>query len=428
MVQPAGAERSNPTSPIGNAGLTPASRATATAAADLVAGATDPSAGTVDTRQLAGMIVDAARSDPAQADAAYGAIEQQLGTADRGRLAQDTRAAGLALKAANENDDAVPGPSITGAAQGAVQAGRTTMATGQTLAAAGKHQLVNNPILSIQWENTRSAWTGQAGFSQPLKDALSDAGITVNAPNMVPPSGSVGKASGYSAAQATNINGRVAEQSIATRLQSQGFTVTTAPGAANRVQNGTRVVDVVGTRADVDLRLGERIEVESKVGKTSLSGDVTTPATPKYEVAKDAERLADNRAIRTQGLDIEVKGSTLARGGEVLAKVGKVARPIGMVMDAVEIGSAFKADGNTVGENTGRAASGLAGGAAGGWGGAAAGAAIGTAVFPGVGTVVGGVIGGIAGAFAGDAAAAARSTRSRAGSEVARADSVPGAR
>ena len=109
---------------------------------------------------------------------------------------------------------------------------------------------------------------------------------------------------------------------------------------------------------------------------------------------------------------MEASGATSAGGGELLSKVGKVARPVGLVMDAVEVGSAFRADGNRIGENTGRAASGLAGGAAGGWGGAAVGAAVGTAIFPGVGTVVGGVIGGIGGALPGTRPARACSTPS----------------
>lgn len=82
-----------------------------------------------------------------------------------------------------------------------------------------------------------------------------------------------------------------------------------------------------------------------------------------------------------------------------------MARPIGIALDAVQIGTAFKADGNRVGQHTARAATSLVGGAAGGWAGAATGAAIGTAILPGVGTVVGGVVGGIVGAFAGDTVA-----------------------
>jgi hypothetical protein len=365
-------------------------------AQSLIRSATDPKTGSVDTRQLARLLVDAGRTDPARANAAYQAIEEQLPLADRARLADDTRAAGA------QASNAVPGPSITGAAQGAVQAGDRGVARGTALAAQGTRTLVENPILSIAWENTRSAWTNEVGFSQPLKDALRDAGITINPANLTPPTGSVGPLSGHTRAQANNINGAAAEQSIATRLRGQGYTVTTAPSGANSVQGGTRKVDVVGTRAAADPRMNERIEVESKVGRTSLGGPASKPATPQYEVAKDAARLQANRAARQGGLALEAEGATLARGGKVLAGVGRVARPVGLVLDAVEVGSAFKADGNRIGTHTGRAASGLAGGALGGWGGASAGAMIGTAIFPGVGTVVGGVLGGIGGALGGD--------------------------
>ena len=87
--------------------------------------------------------------------------------------------------------------------------------------------------------------------------------------------------------------------------------------------------------------------------------------------------------------------------GETLERVGRVARPVGIVLDAAEVYGAFRADGNTVGVSTARAATGLAGGGAGGWGGATLGAAIGTAVLPGAGTVVGAVVGGAVGAIVG---------------------------
>ncbi|SKT32088.1 Uncharacterised protein [Mycobacteroides abscessus subsp. abscessus] len=80
--------------------------------------------------------------------------------------------------------------------------------------------------------------------------------------------------------------------------------------------------------------------------------------------------------------------------------VGKVARPVGVVMDAVQLGEAFHADGNTVGEKTVEAGVNLAGGAAGAWAGAEIGASIGS-VVPGAGTVVGGIVGGVVGGIAG---------------------------
>ena len=108
------------------------------------------------------------------------------------------------------------------------------------------------------------------------------------------------------------------------------------------------------------------------------------------QVAHDAARLTQNGSLRG--------------AGHALESVGRIARPVGVIIDTVNVASAYRADGNQIGENTGRAVSGVAGGAAGGWGGAVGGAAIGTAIFPGPGTVVGGIVGAIGGAFVGDAA------------------------
>jgi hypothetical protein len=194
------------------------------------------------------------------------------------------------------------------------------------------------------------------------------------------PAGSVTKTAGVPAAVANNTNGALARDAIADRWRAQGYNVQTEVPA----NGGARRVDVVVDLPANDPRMNQRLEIESKVGRTGLDTDI------RGQVALDADALRANQALRTSG--------------QVLEGVGKVARPIGLVVDVIQVGQAFRADGNQVGANTGRAVSGVAGGALGGWGGAAAGAAIGTALFPGVGTVVGGVIGGIAGAIGGDAA------------------------
>ncbi len=260
-------------------------------------------------------------------------------------------------------DNAVPGPSITGAAQGVAQAGYNT--------------LVDNPKLSVQWESTRSAWTGKVGFTPGLTDVLNQNGLAINPSNMSPAPGSFGKSSGLTFNEANPRNGIAADKAIESRLQSQGYVT----DRQVTVQDGRRV-DVVGIKTNADPRLNERVEIESKAFRAGVNDRHVS------EAVRDGQRLADNVSLRA--------------AGNLLEGVGRVARPVGMVMDAVEVGSAFRADGNRVGENTGRAISGLAGGAAGGWGGAMAGAAIGTAILPGIGTVVGGLIGGIGGAFAGD--------------------------
>lgn len=132
------------------------------------------------------------------------------------------------------------------------------------------------------------------------------------------------------------------------------------------------------------------------------------------QVDKDAAALAQHRAdapaaqarghqLHAQGTAALDEGAKLAHAGKLAQTVGKIARPVGAVISAFEIGSAFRADGNKVGVNTmGKAAS-IAGGAGGAWAGAAAGAALGS-VVPGAGTVFGGIVGGIVGGLVGEAA------------------------
>jgi hypothetical protein len=398
-------------------------------AANIVASNIDQRTGRVDTAALGKMVADAAKVDFKSANIAYNQIEKQLSVGDASRFAQDVRSA----SAANNNAiGPVNSPSITGAAQGAIyagsvvanrgaevaQRGATVAAKGTEIAARGTQALTANPILSVRWEATTSAWTGQGGCQQNLGNRLTGGGIEV-APSINPsPAGSIARNSGVSQGLASNMNGGLAENMIASRYQGQGFAVTQganmyvgASSPNNVVQNGNRIVDVVAARPNADPRMNTRIEIESKVGFTRDSGRAAREAT------NDIARLADNRAARATGAALEQSGTraarageaameagaTLGRGGAALRGIGRVARPVGLVMDAIDLRSAYQADGGRIGENTGRAASGIAGSAVGGWGGATAGAAIGTMIFPGVGTVIGGIIGGIGGAFAGDA-------------------------
>jgi len=334
-------------------------------AAEVVGRATDPRNGQVDTERLAGWVVGARASDPQTAEAAHAAIERNL--LDAGRLVELGHYHQDVQQAAREGllPDAVPG-GLWGAGQGMVQQG-------------GK-LLMDNPIVSKRWEPTTSAWTGKGGFTQGLTELLHASGIDVaQGVNPAPP-GSLSATSGVRAAVANNTNGALARDAIADRFRADGVPARTEVP----VQGGARRVDVVAEPVANDPRMRQRIEVESKVGRTALDSDI------RGQVARDAEALKSNRMLR---------GS-----GQVLEGVGRIARPVGVVLDAISLRQAYQADGNRIGQNTGRTASGVAGGALGGWGGAAAGAAIGTAIFPGVGTVVGGIIGGIGGAFAGDAA------------------------
>lgn len=334
-------------------------------ARELIHQATDPSTGALDTKALGSWVADAGRRDFAAASQAHQAIEAEL--VAQGRVGDLARF----------NQDVVAAAADPAAG---LQAPGGLWAAGQGLLQQGTKLLVDNPILVKQWESTTSAWTTKSGFTSGLRDLLTSHGIRIEPQvNPVPP-GSVTKTAGVPAAVANNTNGALARDAIADRWRGQGYNVQTEVPA----NGGARRVDVVVDLPANDPRMNQRLEIESKVGRTGLDTDI------RGQVALDADALRANQALRTSG--------------QVLEGVGKVARPIGLVMDVVQVGQAFRADGNQVGANTGRAVSGVAGGALGGWGGAAAGAAIGTAIFPGVGTVVGGVIGGIAGAIGGDTA------------------------
>lgn len=340
-------------------------------AADVVARATDPRSGVVDTQRLAHWVVDARRSDPQSAEAAHAAIEQHLLASghpgDVAHYHQDL------LQAAREQP-AQPFSLVPDHAPGGL------WAAGQTWARQGSQLLTDNPILVKRWEATTSAWTGKGGFTRGLTELLNANGIDVAHTVHPSPPGSLTSSSGVRSAVANNTNGALARDAIADRFRAAGVPARTEVP----VLGGARRVDVVAEPTATDPRMRQRIEVESKVGRTGLDSEI------RGQVARDAEALGANRMLR---------GS-----GRVLEGVGKVARPVGLVLDAISLGQAYQADGGRIGENTGRTASGITGGALGGWGGAAAGAAIGTAIFPGVGTVVGGIIGGIGGALAGDAA------------------------
>ncbi len=357
-----------PDSPI--SGAAQDNRAQAT---QLIRQATDPRSGAVDTQQLAQWTVDAQRTHPENASEAYAAIEAELANQnpiDAGNFAREVVSASQ-----QPPEQGNHGPAPSG-----------QWATGQYLANRGDRTLINNPILEKRWEFTQSAWTSKGGPTGPLKTLLESHGISVVPGVNTPPSGSLNAsqaaARGSNLQQANNLNGSLARDAIANRFSAQGLpTQTEVPRLG-----GQRIVDVVADVPANDPRYATRIETESKVGRTgATSGSSGTRA----QAAKDAAQLLDNRSVRA--------------GGELLAKAGRVVRPIGIALDALNVAQAFRDDGNRIGENTGRAASGLVGGAAGAWGGAAAGAAIGS-VVPGVGTLVGGIIGGIIGGLAGDAA------------------------
>jgi len=129
-----------------------------------------------------------------------------------------------------------------------------------------------------------------------------------------------------------------------------------------------------------------------------------------------------NEARLRDGAGKPIVGSTIARDGAALGKgseaglesavkfakgmdhVGKIAGPLALVGDAIDVGHAFRTDGNTIGHHTvdavASSAGGWAGAAFGGEAGAEIGATIGS-IVPGAGTVVGGVVGGLVGGAVG---------------------------
>lgn len=340
----------------------PASDNTASAP-DLIARATDPATSKVDTRQLAGLVADAAKQDFGKASAAYTDIRGQLGPDDAAHFDRDVR------DASASTDDIA-----------ARAASDTTKGSSTGVAAGGKRVLINNPILTKQWENTASAWTGKSGLTQGLRDLLANNGIEIAPGTNQPPVGSLNRASGVPTAQANNTNGALARDAIAERFRAQGLSTRTEV----EVQGGARRVDVQVDVPSQDPRMNQRIEIESKVGRTSQSPSIAAQA------AKDGEALAENAAVRGTGRALET--------------VGRAMRPVAVIADAVQLGQAFHEDGDHIGDHTGRAASGIAGGwggaIAGAEGGAAVGAVVGSAV-PVVGTAVGGVVGGVVGGIAG---------------------------
>lgn len=335
-----------------------------TDARSLVAQATDPRTGAVDTQRLGQWVADAARTSPETASAAYQEIEAQLNVGDTSRFGADvTRAM------EQPQDDRGPTYSAYGLGLGPDIGGRQV--------------LRNNPILEVQWHSTISPVSGKSGFSGPLKEAMDKAGIIHDFRVNPPPANSTT----VNTSASKTFNGNAARDVIADQFRADprySQVLNEADGVIVRNTSlGERHVDVTAIQAGPRLEDNVRVDVESKLGYAARS---TGPKGNLTQVAKDGERILENVDIRRIG--------SLAEG------VGKVARPVGVVVDAIQIGSAFKADGGTFGDNTQRATGSLVGGAAGAWGGAQLGATIGSFGGP-VGTVVGGVVGAAVGGIIG---------------------------
>ncbi len=323
-------------------------------AGSVIAAATDPSTGAVDTKALAAAVAQAVPGHMELASRAYTDIAQTL-------------AARNPAEAQHFDADV----------RDAVRYGSDVAAGGSRgLSKAGYKLLLDNPILTKRWEATTSPWTGKGGFTDGLREMLESHGIEVERSVNPVPAGGLDKSSGEPQARANNLNGDLARDAIADRYRAAGARVATEVPT----QDGRRVVDVRVDLPTEDPRNAERIDIESKLGRTSNGDSV------RLQAAKDGEALAENDSLRGFGAGLET--------------AGKVALPLAVAGDAWQLGQAFQQDGGHIGTHTEEAAGGIAGSWAGAEIGAETGAEIGSLVGP-EGTVVGGLIGGVVGGIAG---------------------------
>jgi hypothetical protein len=343
-------------------------------AAGLIRQATDSRTGVVDTRQLASWVADAAKHDFNSASSAYQQVDAELSRTDPATAGHFSRDVADAFAAQS---------SQQGAASSAMGYSAPLWVAGNRISEAGKGVLRNNPILEVHWASTPNV-AGQVGFAAGLKDLLESKGIEMDQYprlNTLNPSNSP---------KYRTFNGNEARNAIAADYQQRQYTVRTevtenTPFNTPRTPTGERHIDVSATKAGPTPETGSRVDVESKLGRAGLDGDT------RLQVAKDAWRLERNANLRGLGTTLEVGG--------------KILKPVGVALDALQIGAAVKEDGGHFGPHAQRTTAEVAGSAAGGWAGAetgaAAGAAIGTFIAPGIGTAIGGVIGGLFGGFGG---------------------------
>ena len=321
-----------------------------------------------------GAVSSAKGDDGAGSDNGSAAASTDDDTADTSSKAAAPAASNIdaaMLAASVEDDGQTAAPAIDTPPAMSVPA----YAVGDAVQTTGRAVLDANPALSKDWVSYESnvphrSYSGpNVGFTDGVSTRLDAAGINELPDRPVPP--------GLAASNANRDQpgrGAVARDAVANDYRTQGYDVRTEVTETTRL--GDRRVDVVAEKP------GVRIDTEVKVGRVDANSRV------RGEIAKDAAQLADNRTMRTLG--------------STLDGVGKVAKPVGVVMDAVSLHQAYRADGNQIGDNTLSTASGVAGGAVGGglgmWGGAAAGAMVGGPV----GAVIGGLIGAFGGSLLGD--------------------------
>ncbi len=212
--------------------------------------------GSINTSALAKDLACVAQQDFNKANQAYEAISQYL---------QEN---GSVFDAGNFEQD--------------VQAEFSQMAAGGLWAAnyksMGAQILRNNPMLEIQWESTTSAFTNKSGFSAPLRDVLSSGGIDVVDTINPAPAGSLNRNAPGSTGSKNNINGSLAQDAIADRYQSAGYTADKEVNydtLTGRATDATRASDAVGNvrRVDVEVQVpGSRPEMDGRILVESIMG------------------------------------------------------------------------------------------------------------------------------------------------------------
>jgi hypothetical protein len=291
---------------------------------------------------------------------------------------------------ARDQSNAVPGPG------GLWGMGLRVFTDGTKPYRDGRRLLIENPELRLLYDFSHSAWTGQGGPTRGTLDLLRRYNIPMD-PDIKPaPPGSIGRNAGIRQAIANNENGRLAEEAAANRWRAKGYIV-------------ERPVpdDGSGRRADFNVRHPNRNPTKKAITRSEVkSGRVKLGKPIRRQVERDAAARDANAAERA-------KGEVLQAEGRLVRNLGRAPGAVGLGLDGLELFSAYGADGNRIGENTERAATGIAGGAAGGWGGAAAGGVGGAAIARkwkaprGRLGLLGALVGGILGAIGGDPSARA---------------------
>jgi hypothetical protein len=295
------------------------------------------------------------------------------------RAASEPRQQSLPNASVNDQSSLPPDTAgLWGAAQHWVE-------NGSRLRAQARPVLLANPIVDMVWQPSISGRTGRGGFSPDLLAEQHAKNIKTGRLLPTPPPPDV--PAGAHPVTRNRANGLAAEQAIANYYRALGLDV----GRNVPQQEGARYFDIVVKRPAADQAFNSERIIESKLGEADLKGRI--PGQLEF----DANYLRQNRAIR-------LEPEKAYRAGSALHTMGRIVRPAGVVLDAMELGSAYQADGNRIGENTKRTASGIAGGALGGWGGAAAGAALGIPLGP-LGMAAGAIGGGLFFGAGGDLAA-----------------------